>query len=38
MEDLGLIDAGTLYDVIIENGNDAGEYDQVATQEDYDSF
>lgn len=38
MSDLDLLDVGTVYDLMIERGNDGEEYDQIATQADYDNF
>jgi len=38
MSDLDVLDVGMVYDMMIENGNDSEEYDQVATQADFDRF
>lgn len=38
MSDLELLDMGMVFDILIESGNDAAEYDQVATQADFDRF
>lgn len=36
--DLCLLDYGTVVDMLTERGNDAEEYDYIATQEDFDRF
>jgi hypothetical protein len=33
-----MVDEGTIYDCLIESQNDDYEYDEVATQEDFDSW
>lgn len=38
VEDLGMLDIGTVTDIIIESGNDHAEYAYVATQADFDRF
>ena len=38
MSDLDLLDVGMVYDMMIEQGNDAEEWDRKATQADFDSF
>ena len=38
MADLDEMSIGLVYDLWIEKGNDRLEYDQVATQEDFDRF
>lgn len=38
MSDLELLDMGMVFDILIESGNDSTEYDQVATQADFDRF
>ncbi len=38
MEDLELIDMGTVLDMLIEKQNDSYEYDLVATEDDYKAF
>lgn len=36
--DLHELDYGTVIDMMIESGNDGEEYQQLATQEDFDKF
>ena len=36
--DLGDLNYGSVVDMLIEKGNDAEEWDYVATQEDFDRF
>lgn len=36
--DLDLLDYGMVLDMIIESGNDHEDYQQVATQDDFDKF
>lgn len=38
IEDLGMLEIGTVTDIIIESGNDHAEYSYVATQEDFNRF
>lgn len=38
MSDIELLDVGMVYDLMIERGNDGEDYDQVATQADFDNF
>lgn len=38
MQDLDYLDAGMVYDMLTEQGNDSEEYDVIATQEDFDKF
>lgn len=38
MSDLEDLDIGTVYDMMIEDANDDAEYDQIATQADFDKF
>ena len=38
LEDLELMDYGTIMDIIIERSNDDAEYATLATQEDFDRF
>lgn len=38
MKDLEDLDVGMVYDIMIEKANDSAEYDQVATQADFDKF
>ena len=38
MADLDLLDVGMVFDMIIEQANDSEEWDQVATQADFDKF
>ena len=38
LTDLEFLDYGTVYDMLIERGNDREKYDYIATQEDYDRF
>ena len=38
MSDLEWLDVGTVYDLMIERGNDGEEYDIVANQADFDNF
>lgn len=37
-EDLFMLEAGEVYDMMTESCNDREEYNQVATQEDFDNF
>lgn len=38
MSDLDLLDVGMVYDLLIERGNDGEDWDQIATQADFDNF
>ena len=38
LPDLVCLDYGMVRDLLIEKGNDAEHYDQLATQEDFDRF
>ena len=38
MADLDLLDVGMVFDMIIEQVNDTEEWDQIATQSDFDKF
>lgn len=38
MDDLDCLEAGTVTDMMIEAGNDGCEYQQLASQEDFDRF
>lgn len=38
VDDLAALDYGMIVDMMIESGNDAEKYDQIATQADFDRF
>ena len=38
LDDLGDLEAGTVFDIMTEAGNDEFKYKQVATQNDFDRF
>ena len=38
LEDLHLLDYGTVIDILTERGNDKEDWDYIATQEDFDRF
>lgn len=38
ISDLDYLNVGTIYDMMVESGNDGVEYADIATQEDFDKF
>lgn len=38
MEDLDLLDVGMVWDMQVESSNDSCEYQELATQDDFDNF
>ena len=36
--ELSLLEEGQIYDLLTESGNDSEEYDEIATQEDFDNW
>ena len=38
VQELSLLEEGQVYDLLAESGNDNEEYDEIATQEDFDNW
>ena len=36
--ELSMLEEGQIYDILTESGNDGEEYDEIATQEDFDNW
>lgn len=38
ISELSMLEEGQVYDLLTESGNDSEEYDEIATQEDFDNW